>query len=38
MENAQKRLEEELRRLWEQATPEQRYIILRFVRNIVKTE
>lgn len=29
---------EEMKKLWEQATPEQKYIIVRFMRNIVKTE
>ncbi len=29
---------EEMKKLWEQATPEQKYIMGRFMRNIVKTE
>lgn len=33
-----KTVDEIMQQLWEQATPEQRYIIVGFMRNIVKTE
>lgn len=33
-----KTVDEEMRKLWEQATPEQKYIIVGFMRNIVQTE
>ena len=33
-----KTVDEEMQKLWEQATPEQKYIIVRFMRNIVKPE
>ena len=33
-----KTVDEEMQKLWKQATPEQRYIIVRFMRNIVKPE
>lgn len=33
-----KTVDEEMQKLWEQATPEQKYIIVRFMRNIVKSK
>ena len=33
-----KTVDEEMRKLWKQATPEQKYIIVGFMRNIVKSE
>ena len=33
-----KTVDEEMQKLWKQATPEQKYIIVRFMRNIVKPE
>lgn len=38
MEKMSKTVDEEMQKLWEQATPEQKYIIVRFMRNIVKPE
>lgn len=38
MEKMSKTVYEEMQKLWEQATPEQKYIIVGFMRNIVKTE
>lgn len=38
MEKMSKTADEEMQKLWEQATPEQKYIIVRFMRNIVKPE
>ena len=33
-----KTVDEEMKKLWEQATTEQKYIIVRFMRNIVKSK
>ena len=38
MDKMSKTADEEMQKLWEQATPEQKYIIVRFMRNIVKPE
>lgn len=38
MEKMSKTVDEEMQKLWKQATPEQKYIIVGFMRNIVKTE
>lgn len=38
MEKMSKTVDEEMQKLWEQATPEQKNIIVRFMRNIVKSE
>ena len=38
MEKMSKTVDEEMQKLWEQATPEQKYISVGFMRNIVKTE
>lgn len=38
MEKMSKTVDEEMQKLWEQATPEQEYIIVGFMRNIVKSE
>lgn len=38
MEKMLKTVDEEMQKLWEQATPEQKYIILRFMQNLVKKE
>lgn len=38
MEKMLKTVDEEMQKLWEQATPEQKYIIVGFMRNIVKSE
>ncbi len=38
MEKMSKTVDEIMRKLWEQATPEQKYIIAGFARNIVKSE
>ena len=38
MEKMSKTVDEIMQQLWAKATPEQKYIIVGFVRNIVKTE
>lgn len=38
MEKMSKTVDEEMQKLWKQATPEQKYIIVGFMRNIVKPE
>lgn len=38
MKNGAKTTDEIMRELWERATPEQKYIILRFMQNLMRRE